>query len=63
MTMLDRDFVCAGCQGVFSFRTPSKFVKRDASRDRERLLVFHSVECLIAWERPDATAASGIGWR
>jgi hypothetical protein len=47
---VDRDFVCVGCGRPFSANTPSKFVKQQ-TEGRGRFLVFHSVDCLIGWER------------
>jgi hypothetical protein len=57
--MLDRDFICAGCGQSFPLGTPSKYVKRDGTPNGlvERLRTFHSVGCLIEWERREAEAA------
>jgi len=63
MTMLDRDFVCTGCRRVFPLTTPSKYEKRDATTGRERFLVFHSIDCVIAWERPPAERAQSMRTR
>jgi hypothetical protein len=52
-TTHERDFVCVGCGHPFPASTPSRFVKHEAI-GRERLLVFHSVDCLIGWERQGA---------
>jgi hypothetical protein len=49
-TMVDRDFVCVGCGRRFPSATRSKYVKQEVS-GRSRFLVFHSVDCLIGWER------------
>ena len=58
MTILDRDFVCAGCGQTFPLGTPSKYVKREGtSNGLERLRTFHSVGCLIEWERREAETA------
>jgi hypothetical protein len=52
MTLLDRDFVCAGCGQTFPISTPSKYVKREGTPNGlERERMFHSVDCLIEWER------------
>jgi hypothetical protein len=47
---VDRVFVCVGCGRPFPISTPSKFVKQEAI-GHGRFLVFHSVDCLIGWER------------
>jgi len=57
--MLDRDFVCAGCGQTFPLSTPSKYVKREGTPNGlERERVFHSVDCLIEWERREAATTS-----
>jgi hypothetical protein len=42
--------MCVGCGRTYPADTPSKFVKLDTIGSGH-FLVFHSVDCLISWER------------
>jgi hypothetical protein len=58
MSMENPEFVCAGCGKAYPLTTPSKYVKRVPTTGLGRFLVFHSVDCLIAWDLRAALEAT-----